>query len=159
MRPRDPRYTAHPLLEARNLDATLTYVIARSPISDPVARYEQAKKMQRENLIKASENYFKPWESIFEGNPQRILERGRAVVLAVNKWDAADKEKRSRMKAELQWKLGFLHFAEAHTLSAKEGKGLGLMMRSVDAAYAAVERIRFEGRHYRRDIARRALGR
>jgi GTP-binding protein len=66
-----------------------------------------------------------------------ILERGRAVVLAVNKWDAADKEKRSRMKAELQWKLGFLSFAEVHTISAKEGKGLGLMMRSVDAAYAA----------------------
>jgi acetyl esterase/lipase len=81
MRPRDPRYTAHPLPEAPNLDATLTYVIARSPISDPVARYEQAKKMQRENLIKASENYFKPWESIFEGNPQRILERGEPVSL------------------------------------------------------------------------------
>src|SRR5205823_11676297 len=34
-----------------------------------------------------------------------ILERGRAVVVAVNKWDAADKEQRARMKSELQWKL------------------------------------------------------
>ena len=66
-----------------------------------------------------------------------ILERGRAVVLAVNKWDAADKEQRARMKAELQWKLGFLGFAEVHTISAREGKGLGPLMRSVDAAYAA----------------------
>ncbi len=66
-----------------------------------------------------------------------ILERGRAVVIAVNKWDAADKEKRSRMKAELQWKLGFLGFADAHPISAKEGKGLAALMRSVDAAYAA----------------------
>jgi GTP-binding protein len=66
-----------------------------------------------------------------------ILERGRAVVIAVNKWDAADKAQRERMKAELQWKLGFLGFAEVHTLSAKEGKGLGPLMRSVDAAYAA----------------------
>lgn len=66
-----------------------------------------------------------------------ILERGRAVVLAVNKWDAADKAQRERMKAELQWKLGFLSFAELHTVSAKEGKGLGPLMRSVDAAYAA----------------------
>ena len=66
-----------------------------------------------------------------------ILERGRALVVAVNKWDAADKEKRQRMKAELQWKLGFLNFAEIHWISAKEGKGLGLLMRSVDAAYAA----------------------
>jgi len=43
-----------------------------------------------------------------------ILERGRAVVLAVNKWDAADKEARARMKSELAWKLGFLGFAESH---------------------------------------------
>ena len=66
-----------------------------------------------------------------------VLERGRAVVLAVNKWDAADKEARARMKSELGWKLGFLGFAEAHFVSAKEGKGLGPLMRSVDAAHAA----------------------
>jgi len=81
MRPRDPRYAALPLPEAPGLDATLAYVIARSPISDPFARYEQAKKMRRENLIKASETYFNPWETIFEGNPQRILERGEAATL------------------------------------------------------------------------------
>src|SRR5262245_40760984 len=81
MRPYDPRYTAHPLPEALHVDATLTYVIARSPISDPVARYEQAQKMQRESLIKNSKLYFNPWESIFEANPQRILERGEAVTL------------------------------------------------------------------------------
>jgi acetyl esterase len=81
MRPYDPRYTAHPLPEAPHVDATLTYVIARSPISDPAARYEQAQKMQRASLIKNSELYFNPWESIVEGNPQRILERGEAVVL------------------------------------------------------------------------------
>ena len=81
MRPRDPRYSALPLPEAPYLDATLTYVVVRSPISDPFARYEQAKRMQRENLIKASETYFKPWETIFEGNPQRILERGAPVTL------------------------------------------------------------------------------
>jgi GTPase len=66
-----------------------------------------------------------------------VLERGRAVVLAVNKWDAADKSARERIKTELAWKLGFLSFAETHFVSAKEGKGLGPLMRSVDAAYAA----------------------
>ena len=66
-----------------------------------------------------------------------ILERGRAVVVAVNKWDAADKEARARIKQELVWKLGFLGFAETHFISAKEGRGLGALMRSVDAAYAA----------------------
>ena len=66
-----------------------------------------------------------------------VLERGRAVVIAVNKWDAAAKEARERMKSELAWKLGFLGFAESHLISAKEGKGLAGLMRSVDAAYAA----------------------
>ncbi|HYL91173.1 MAG TPA: ribosome biogenesis GTPase Der [Burkholderiales bacterium] len=66
-----------------------------------------------------------------------ILERGRAVVLAVNKWDAAGKEARARMKSELAWKLGFLGFAEQHFISAKEGRGLAPLLRSVDAAHAA----------------------
>jgi GTP-binding protein len=66
-----------------------------------------------------------------------ILERGRAVVVAVNKWDAATKDARETIKRELAWKLGFLGFAESHFISAREGKGLGPLMRSVDAAYAA----------------------
>ena len=66
-----------------------------------------------------------------------ILERGRAMVLALNKWDAADKEARERTKSEVAWKLGFLNFAESHQISAKEGKGLVQLMRSVDGAYAA----------------------
>ena len=48
MRPRDPRYTAHPLPEASDIDAAIAYVVTRSPISDPVARYKQAQKMQRQ---------------------------------------------------------------------------------------------------------------
>ena len=66
-----------------------------------------------------------------------ILERARALVVAVNKWDAAAKDARERIKRELAWKLAFLSFAETHTLSAKSGQGLGGLMRSVDAAYAA----------------------
>lgn len=81
MRPHDPRYTMYPLPEAPHLDASLTYVIARSPISDPMARYEQAQKKQRANLIHNSQTYFSPWESIVEANPQRILERGEPVTL------------------------------------------------------------------------------
>jgi acetyl esterase len=81
MRPHDARYTVYPLPEAPHLDATLMYVIARSPISNPLARYEQAQKMQRATLITNSELYFSPWDTIFDGNPQHILERGEAVIL------------------------------------------------------------------------------
>ncbi len=66
-----------------------------------------------------------------------ILERGRAVVLAVNKWDAADREQRARARAELGWKLPFLAYAETHFISAQAGKGLSALLRSVNAAYAS----------------------
>ena len=81
MRPRDPRYNAHPLPEAPNVDATVAYVIARSPISDPYTRYLQAEKMKRPDMMQKTKNYFVPWESIFEANPQQILERGEQVSL------------------------------------------------------------------------------
>ena len=81
MRPRDPRYNAHPLPGRSGVDATLAYVATRSPISDPYSRFQQAEKMQRAEMVQKSRIYFKPWETIFEGNPQQILERGEAVSL------------------------------------------------------------------------------
>jgi acetyl esterase/lipase len=81
MRPRDPRYNAHPLLEAPNVDATLAYVVARSPVSDPFARYQQAERRQWAEMIQNSKTYFNPWETIYEGNPQLILERREPVTL------------------------------------------------------------------------------
>ncbi|MEA3193148.1 MAG: acetyl esterase [Betaproteobacteria bacterium] len=81
MRPRDARYGAIALPEAPSLDASVLWVAARSPISDPWARYQQAQKMKRENLIKSSHAWFVPWESIHEANPQEMLERKEAVTL------------------------------------------------------------------------------
>ncbi len=81
MRPRDARYNAIPLEGGGNFDATVAYVAARSPITDPYARWQQAEKMKREQLINASKQYFKPWESIHEANPQEMLERRENVTL------------------------------------------------------------------------------
>jgi len=80
-RPNDPRYNALPLAEAPNVDASIAYVIARSPISDPHTRYLQAEKMKREEMMNKTKRYFIPWESIYEGNPQQILERGEKVTM------------------------------------------------------------------------------
>jgi acetyl esterase len=81
MRPRDARYNAIPLAGDAKVDATVAYVATRSPISDTVARYQQAEKMKRENMIKNNKTYFRPWESIVESNPQGILDRREAVTL------------------------------------------------------------------------------
>ena len=81
MRPRDPRYGAIPLPAAPALDATVAYVAARSPVSDPYARFQQAERMTREGMIENSRIYWNPWDTIHEGNPQEILERREPVTL------------------------------------------------------------------------------
>jgi acetyl esterase len=81
MRPRDPRYNAIPLPEAPGIDATVAYIATRSPISDCYARYQHMEKTNRPEMVKKTKLYFNPWESIFEGNPQQILDRGEKVTL------------------------------------------------------------------------------
>ena len=66
-----------------------------------------------------------------------ILESGRALVVGINKWDLADEHQRDRIKVELARKLGFLAFARSHFISARMGKGVGALMRSVNEAHAA----------------------
>lgn len=66
-----------------------------------------------------------------------VIEAGRALVLAVNKWDMVDEYRRDRVKQEIARKLNFLGFARTHYISALEGAGIGGVMTSVDKAYAA----------------------
>jgi acetyl esterase/lipase len=81
MRPRDARYTAIPLPEAPNVDATVAYIAMRSPISNPYARYQNAERLKRDAMVKNHTTFFNPWETIHESNPQEILERHEAVTL------------------------------------------------------------------------------
>lgn len=66
-----------------------------------------------------------------------IVQSGRALVVAVNKWDGMDSYKREQTREILQRKLKFLDFAKFHFVSAKENIGLESIFRSVDNAYAA----------------------
>jgi GTP-binding protein len=65
------------------------------------------------------------------------IEAGRALVLAVNKWDAVDDYQRERVRQEIARKLNFLGFAKVHTISAREGQGIAGVLASVNQAYAA----------------------
>ena len=53
----------------------------RSPVSNPVARYENAEKLQRDAMMKNHTVFFTPWDTIHESNPQEILERHERVTL------------------------------------------------------------------------------
>jgi GTP-binding protein len=66
-----------------------------------------------------------------------ILEAGRALVVAVNKWDAPDAYTKERVKHDFARKLQFLAFARTQYISALNAKGVNEVMAAVDAAYAA----------------------
>jgi GTP-binding protein len=66
-----------------------------------------------------------------------ILEAGRAMVVAVNKWERLPQEERDLVKRALLRKLDFLAFARLHFISALTGHGLAPLMKSVDEAYAS----------------------
>jgi len=66
-----------------------------------------------------------------------VLESGRALVVAVNKWDGLDDYQRDRIKREIDRKLHFLRWARVHHISALKKTGLGALMRSVVEAHKA----------------------
>lgn len=66
-----------------------------------------------------------------------ILENGRAVVLAINKWDAVDEYQRELVKRSIETRLPFLKFAAMHFISATKRQGLAPLWGSIAQAYKA----------------------
>jgi GTP-binding protein len=64
-----------------------------------------------------------------------ILESGRAVVLAVNKWDAVDSYQRELVQRSIETRLPFLKFAPLHFISATRRQGLGPVWESIGQAH------------------------
>ena len=69
-----------------------------------------------------------------------VAERGRAMVIAVNKWDHVTQERREEIRSQIALRLRFLDFAPVHFISALHGSGVGEMMQSVREAHAAAMR-------------------
>ena len=66
-----------------------------------------------------------------------VVEKGRALVVAINKWDGMDDYARECVKRDSARKLGFLGFARFHYISALQGSGVSGLLPSIDEAYAA----------------------
>ena len=69
-----------------------------------------------------------------------ILESGRAVVLAINKWDAVDSYQREQLERSVETRLGFLKFASIHHISAIKRQGLAPVWKSIIQAHASANR-------------------
>ena len=69
-----------------------------------------------------------------------VAERGRALLIAVNKWDGIPADKRDEIRTGLDLRLPFLEFAPIHFISALHGTGVGELIRAVGHAYDAAMR-------------------
>ncbi len=64
-----------------------------------------------------------------------IIDSGRSLVIAVNKWDGLSAEYKDELRRELDRRLGFVDFARVHFISALHGTGVGNLFDSIDEAY------------------------
>ena len=69
-----------------------------------------------------------------------VLEAGRALVIAANKWDGLEPGQRQRIREELQRKFKFVDFVQVHYISALHGSGVGALFGAIDEAWASASR-------------------
>lgn len=69
-----------------------------------------------------------------------VLETGRSLVIALNKWDGMEPDAKERVKTDIQRRLGFINFAKIHFISALHGTGVGDLYKSIDKAYASAHK-------------------
>ncbi|MFP6805702.1 MAG: ribosome biogenesis GTPase Der [Pseudomonadales bacterium] len=69
-----------------------------------------------------------------------ILDAGRALIFAVNKWDGTDLEQKNYIRSELERRLVFIDFAKTHFISALHGSGVGDLYKSINKAYDSATR-------------------
>jgi len=81
LRPRHASYSALPLPNHPEINASLAYVIAGWPVIDPLYRFHFAKEFNHQEHIKAHIDYWRTEDAMAEGSPQKIIERGEQVDL------------------------------------------------------------------------------
>ncbi|MDX1454317.1 MAG: ribosome biogenesis GTPase Der [Gammaproteobacteria bacterium] len=112
----------------------------KSRVSETIEKFSIVKTLQAIDQAHAVIIVLDAREGITEQDASLAglaVDRGRAIVLAVNKWDGLDPSKRDRVKAEVDIKLPFLTFARLHYISALHGTGVGDLMGSINEAHDA----------------------
>lgn len=66
-----------------------------------------------------------------------IIEKGRALIVAVNKWDSLDAKEREVVREDLERRVEFLKFTRIHFISALHGSGVDDVFKSIDKAYTS----------------------
>jgi GTPase len=115
----------------------------RARVADVVERASVAKTLQAIDEAHVVILVLDAHENVAEQDASVLgvaLERGRALLIAVNKWDGIASEQRAQIQRQLALKLDFVPFAPLHYISARHGTGVGELMQSAVRAFQGAMR-------------------
>lgn len=112
----------------------------RARVEDPIERASVARTLQAIAEAHVVIMTLDAHDTIGEQDASvlgQALERGRVLLIAINKWDGIPTEQREQIRSQLSLKLDFVPFAPLHFISARHGTGVGELMRDVIRGYDA----------------------
>jgi GTP-binding protein len=115
----------------------------RARVSDTVEKFSVVKTLQAIDDAHVVVGVLDAHDTVAEQDASLlglVVERGRALVVAVNKWDGIPSDQRTAIRDGLDLRLDFLSFAPVHFISARHGTGVGELMGAVHQAYDAAMR-------------------
>ena len=107
----------------------------RSKINDAIEKFSVVKSLQAIDSTQIVVLVLDAHEAVTEQDASLlglIVDSGKALIIAVNKWDGLDVSERARIKAQLDRKLGFIDYACVHFISALHGSGVGKLFVSIN---------------------------
>ncbi len=107
----------------------------RSKINDAIEKFSVVKSLQAIDSTQIVVLVLDAHEAITEQDASLlglIVDSGKALIIAVNKWDGLEASERTRIKAQLDRKLGFIDYACIHFISALHGSGVGKLFVSIN---------------------------
>jgi GTP-binding protein len=115
----------------------------RARVSETIEKFSVIKALQAIEVAQVVIMVLDAQEGMTEQDASllgEVLENGRAVVIAMNKWDGLSESHREEVRYHLSRKLHFIDFAEIHFISALHGSGVGNLFASVQRAWEAAHR-------------------
>lgn len=107
----------------------------RSKINDVIEKFSVVKSLQAIDSTQIVVLVLDAHETVTEQDASLlglIVDSGKALIIAVNKWDGLDVSERARIKVQLDRKLGFIDYACVHFISALHGSGVGKLFVSIN---------------------------
>jgi GTPase len=116
----------------------------RGKISDTVEKFSVIKSLQAIEVCHVAIMVIDAREGVSDQDLRLLnyaIDAGKAMVIAVNKWDSIDAQQRQRVHDDLEEKLGFVHYVERHCTSALHGKNIECLFSSLLVAHMNATRI------------------